>query len=95
MESFFTCSECCKMMDGEDEHNPVMMMPCQHTHCVLCLEGRPDKYANQCPTCNKGQQSLISNKWMNEMMEKYEFFKQPINKKFETMRLRISKNFKI
>jgi len=92
VESHMTCTICNKVMTHEGPLSPMMILPCQHSLCQDCQQGKRKKLGT-CACCGGKEASVTPNLAMVDLADKYHYFKPPLTKRLEWMRLRISKGF--
>ena len=94
VEQFLTCTICNNVMTHEGKSAPVMVLPCQHTFCSDCQSSKV-KQPGRCACCAGPEKSLVENTAMTDLADKYHYFKAPLVKRMDWMKLRVSKNFKV
>ena len=94
VEQFLTCTICNNVMTHEGDSAPVMVLPCQHTFCADC-QSHKIKQPGRCACCAGPERSLVNNTAMMDLADKYHYFKAPLTKRMDWMKLRISKNFQV
>ena len=92
IESFMTCNICNRTIKAEEPDGPVMVLPCLHSFCGICHKSKKNKIGS-CTACGKEEGSVVHNELIMELAERYNYFKEPLNKKLKWMKARIDKNF--
>jgi uncharacterized CHY-type Zn-finger protein len=92
VESHMTCVLCNNLMSTKEGESTVMVLPCQHSFCKSCHKGKK-RSVDKCNICGGAEKEIVVNNWMNELAEKYIFYKAPLDKRMKWMKLRIEKNF--